>query len=208
MGQWHPEEILLSELTKIEAKSDKPLVFSRYRELGGTFSIGTFQKHFGSWKTAVERVGRRDGHSGRYSDEELFSEIQRLWESYGRQPTYKEMNRDGNISGGVFQHKFGSWMRAIHAFCDDRASVDGKNEPVELPLIQQVEAVPESIGTAQPTTSLVQPDVSTPETILVDSRRTAGPRLRFQVFQRDGHKCVSCGRGRPDVVIVGVFKSR
>jgi len=187
--------LLLEELSRLAHGSGKSLFpFKMYRELGGAYSIGAFQRHFGSWNAAVERVGLRDGHAGRYSDELLFAEMQRLWEKYGRQPTYKDMNRDGAISGRVFQNRFGSWMKAVHAFCADRQSLSNAHEQTDC-------AVQIGPAQVQPDQSAVrsadQPEESitaTQETIAVDSRRVPSLRLRFRVMQRDSYRCVICGR--------------
>lgn len=198
-GSHATPELLLVELQKLTSQAGAIiLTFDRYQELGGSYSIGTFQKHFGSWQAAVTKIGHRDGHSGKYTDEELFSEMQRLWEKYGRQPTYGEMNRDGNISGGVFQRRFGSWMQAVHDFCADRQSLNEEETPIEVSPEIEVEPSPPPAFLEQPASTLADTIATPAKTILVDARRVAGKHLRFQVLQRDSfqgiHRCVICGR--------------
>jgi hypothetical protein len=187
--------LLLEELTRLARGSGASLFpFGRYCELGGAYSIGAFQRHFGSWKAAVERIGLRDGHTGRYSDEELFAEMQRLWEKFGRQPTYKDMNRDGTMSGGAFQKRFGSWMRAVHAFCEDRQSLSETQRKADCSSQIGTEELHQPECLEQPD---VQPDesITSPDgVILVDSRRVPTLRQRFQILQRDSFQCVKCGR--------------
>lgn len=192
-GSHATPELLLTELRKLTCQVRAHLTFEQYRKLGGSFSIATFQRHFGSWQEAVRRIGRHDGHAGKYADEELFSELQLLWEALGRQPTFQEMNRDGRISGGVFQRRFGSWMKAIHAFCADRESpheAEIASVPVAAIQIQttQVTAFVEELAPSP------EPCMPMTTTILVDSRRAPGKRLRFRVLQRDGFRCLLCGR--------------
>ena len=194
-GSHATPELLLVELKKLTSQAGAIiLTFDRYQELGGSYSIGAFQKHFGSWQAAVKKIGHRDGHSGKHTDEELFSEMQRLWEMYGRQPTYGDMNRDGNISGGVFQRRFGSWMQAVHAFCADRQSLNEEEIPIEVSPEVDVEPSPPSATLEQPAPTSADTIAILPKTILVDARRVAGKCLRFQVFQRDNFTCVICGR--------------
>ena len=198
-GSHATPELLLVELKKLTGQGEAIiLTFDRYRELGGSYSIGTFQKHFGSWQAAVTKIGHRDGHSGKYTNEELFSEMQRLWEMYGRQPTYGDMNRDGNISGGAFQRRFGGWMQAVHAFCADRQSLNEEEIQIEVSPEVEVEPSPLPATLEQPAPTSADTLATSRKTILVDARRVAGKRLRFQVLQRDSfrgiHRCVICGR--------------
>lgn len=190
-GSFATRKILLAELREIATRSDSDILdFQTYKQCGGTYSIGTFQHHFGKWKNAVEKIGMKDGHRPS-TDEELFSEIQRLWEIFGRQPETREMRRDGNISLNVFQRRFGSWMKAIHAFCRDRE----KWPEEELDV---------SKSSGRPSKSLKLPEArpiqektgesDQMETIIMTTPRFPSPRLRFRVLQRDKFTCIKCGR--------------
>jgi len=51
-------ELLRSELVEISNKNGGMILQHKdYKRLGGTYSIGTFQNHFGSWKKAVASIG-------------------------------------------------------------------------------------------------------------------------------------------------------
>jgi hypothetical protein len=203
--------LLMTELENLGQQDRKGvLTFAKYREIGGSFSIKAFRKHFGSWRAAVEKIGRGRGQVGKYSDEELFTEMQRLWEKYGRQPTFKEMNKYGGVRSENFIRRFGSWMKAIHAFCDDRDSGFekenyGKSSP--LMIVGDPSQEPESLGlppvqpeeSIPPKTEIIllrtdEPIYTHTETVLLDSRRLPSLRLRFRVMQRDGFRCLICGR--------------
>lgn len=187
-------QLLLAELEKL-AQRDRTgiLTFDRYRELGGLYSIGTFQKHFGSWRAVVEKIGRRHGHTGRYSDEELFAEMQRLWEMYGRQPTYKEMNKEGAISSKAFQNRFGTWIRAVHAFCEDRSPND-ENIEDKCRSEDGMEPLHKPESPEQPVIPPEEPINLKLEPIILNTPRAPSVRLRFRVFQRDNFRCLVCGR--------------
>ncbi len=166
------------------------LKFQTYKECGGTYSIGTFQHHFGGWKKAVKKIGLKDGHRTR-TDEELFSEIQRLWEMFGRQPETREMKRDGSISLNVFQRRFGSWMKAIHAFCRDRE----KEPDEEVEVSEDIGRPSESLKVDEPQAIQEKMDTADePESIIMTTPRFPSPRLRFKVLKRDKFTCVKCGR--------------
>lgn len=188
-------DMLKSELAHISASANAPrLDFATYRKNGGTYSIGTFQHHFGSWKKAVQSIGQTDGHSVNWrSDEEYFSELQRVWEKIGRQPHARELRQFGSmISSQGFQRRFGSWMKAIHAFCRDRVGEPG--EP------NGIEQKKEDSGSLQPAISPGSNDVRnestlvSPESTLMSTPRNPSPRLRFRVFMRDNFTCMACGR--------------
>lgn len=204
-GSHATSELLLAELKKLAtADGSNILTFDKYRELGGSYSIGTFQNQFGSWQAAVERIGCRDGHSSKYADDQLFCEVQRLWEEYGRQPTFKDMQRDSVISPGVFQRRFGSWIKAVHAFCNDRQSPNEEEIQRECATEIQVEPSELEASVAPPVVNCAESVPTHATTILVDARRLPGKRLRFRVFQRDGFRCVICGRSpatHPGVVL-------
>jgi hypothetical protein len=127
-------ESLLAELRATAAKSSsEALSYAEYRALGGSYSIGTFHNHIGGWQYAVSLVGRVDGSSHRrphltFTNEDLFAEMQRVWEILGRQPKSREMDEHGAPSHQTFRDRFGSWMRAVYAFCEDRGSADDHPE--------------------------------------------------------------------------------
>ncbi|MGA2616809.1 MAG: HNH endonuclease [Thermoguttaceae bacterium] len=201
--------LLLSEIQSAAAKKDGIIFsYSDYRDVGGTYPIWTFQKHFGSWKNAVAAIGRKHGHSLPHpavrtlSDEQFFSEMQRVWEALGRQPKAREMRRNGSIiSAKAFQYRFGGWMRAIHAFCEDRNPADVNRE--EAPQNDELIA---SEPSGDRTASLFGAAELKPGVVMIEKRTPRQPslRLRFRVFQRDRFSCQACGRSpatEPGVVL-------
>jgi hypothetical protein len=187
-GSWATPHTLLSELASVaESTSKRRITYREYRTLGGSYSIGAFQSHFGSWKDALAAIDYRDGHSSSHSDEDMFGEIQRLWELYGRQPTFREMETDGRLAGKVFQMRFGTWMKAIHAFCEDREKDESASggRPQEVSVFRPPAAL---------TTQLSRgPDPREPATPRRPSRAPS-LRLRFTVLKRDSFRCLACGK--------------
>ncbi len=198
VGQATPE-LLLSQLKTIAEKNKlKVLKFSAYKKYGGKYSIGTFQNHFGSWENAVKKIGMKDGHV-KYSREELFSELQRIWEKLGRQPTWREMNQYSQISRSVFAKKFGSWTKAIYSFVDDRKGdyeEHTENKEFKTNIEEDKQEVTPLI-TQKGTTEAKK----TGETQIIEMKtpRIPSPRLRFRVLQRDKFMCVICGRKPPEI---------
>lgn len=225
-------EILLSELKILASQtSSRNFSFKNYKELGGVYSIGTFVNHFGSWKNALGLIGKALAHGGshavQYSDEELFQELQRIWEKLGRQPGYREMKQYGKISGGTLKDRFGGWTKAIHAFCSDRSVTDRKDtcaddplkvQPSHEPLNIQEEAldtnrenikaniINDSLETQlkKKPVDIQKENLEAEESYCIEMATSRVPslRLRFQVFKRDNFRCVKCGRSpaiTPDV---------
>lgn len=192
-------ELLRSELQSIAMKTDSPtLSYEDYRARGGIYSIGTFQKHFGSWKKAVLEIGLKDGHSlirptlRKFSDEDFFSEIQRVWEILGRQPQAREMKQHGaKMSHQAFQDRFGSWMQAIHAFCRDRRGLELPEPPMTKVATAKI------AKTVTPATLSAADQRKGDGNIIVIRKATPrqpSPRLRFRVLERDHFCCRHCGR--------------
>jgi hypothetical protein len=193
-------ESLLSELRSTAAKSNSmAFSYAEYRALGGSYSIGTFQKHIGRWRHAVSLIGRADGHAHprphlTFTNEDFFAEMQRVWEILGRQPNSREMKQCGSkMSHQAFQVRFGSWMRAVHAFCADRGSAEDRSE--SSPPV----GTGELASGAQPFPSIAheQTKEHVTEGLLVIHKttpRAPSLRLRFKVFQRDRFTCRACGR--------------
>lgn len=186
--------LLLSELRTIASKITSPiLTFDDYKKHGGVHSKITFQNHLGSWRLAVEQIGKKDGvGKGRYSREDLFAELQRVWELIGRQPKTREMNEFGNIPASLFTQRFGSWIKAVHAFCSDREKpddakqIDKKNNNHT----QQIEVHPQSLDDEKKEAKIEEAK----NCIIMTTSRTPSLRLRFKVFKRDNFRCVRCGR--------------
>lgn len=192
-------ESLLSELRSTAAKSQsKGFSYAEYRSLGGRYSIQSFQKHLGRWRDAVRLIGRAGGVANRrphltFTNEDYFAEMQRVWEILGRQPRISEVKQYGSkMSPSAFAGRFGSWMRAVHAFCEDRAGKDGPSEG-SLPVgtCEQVTAP------TAPTEAQEQIAEHVPADVVVIQKatpRTPSLRLRFRVFQHDRFTCRACGR--------------
>jgi hypothetical protein len=192
-GTWLTKELLLDELRAIQRKrSGDLLTWKFYKANGGTYSCGAFSNHFGNWPNAVKAVGGISGRQARYSKEELFDEIQRLWEKFGRQPTYNEMRgTEGKFNPSCYVKMFGSWTKAIYAFCEDRNS---EAALIPLPFSESLSSVqiPKEL---EKKSSVVIPSAESAILIIVHkTSRQVPKRLRWRVFARDNFICQDCGR--------------
>ena len=218
---WNPEskrapfarvskEHLLDELRAVsERVSAVAFTYDNYKKSGGAYSIATFQEHFGGWTKAVMAVERQSVRTKfSYSKDDLFEEMQRLWEQLGRQPTFSEMEKSGRISPYTYHKKFGGWTSAVHAFCEDRNSDSALAAPIELSICD-IPSIEPKIEDASP-----QPAISSNEPlplfVVHKTSRNVPPKLRFRVFQRDNFTCQVCGRSRSkdsDLVIEADHKT-
>jgi len=200
------EDDLFRELKLVWDALGRRPSYTEFKNLG-RIGIKVFVRRFNNWTSAIEWFYVKSGYNRksisrrlkrRYADEDFFEAIQSLWEMFGRQPTYREMDRKGSISCKAFQNRFGSWMNAVHAFCEDRALARTENIEDENITSTSEKAYIEVV----PIQPVVQSDrsssdrsSSTPnETIILATPRSPSLRLRFQVMQRDSFRCVICGR--------------
>jgi len=175
---------LLADLKRVALSSGKSsITLAEYRRRG-QFSEHPFVDRFGSWITAVQAAGLQlpAGYRRRVTDEEYFRNLEQVWISLGRQPSYTEMEKPLSIyPAKTYAHRFGSWRKALEAF------VTFVNTPeVELPVRQGEHS------------DQKRPDSKTPRVVRrpVQRRTTRAPshRLRFLVMKRDNFACRSCGR--------------
>lgn len=186
------KDILLEELRSIQFKRPGAiLTFESYKSNGGTYCVSPFRAQFGSWTNAVNAVGSISGEQARYSKDELFDEIQRLWEQFGKQPTQVQMWKQGKISPKCYTKMFGSWTKAVYAFCTDRNDPTPPTTSIPEPQCStQMSVEPETIKV---TTSMPNVEL-TPKVIEHTTGRTISLKLRFMVLKRDNFTCKECKR--------------
>lgn len=186
------KNILLQELQEVQLKLPGAiLTYDSYKANGGTYSVSVFRAKFGNWTSAVNAAGSISGEQARYSKDELFEEMQRLWEQFGRQPKQVEMLKEGKISPKCYTKMFGSWTKAVHAFCADRNDPTPPTTSIPEPQCStQVSVEPERI---KATTSMPNVELS-PKVIEHTTGRTISLKLRFMVLKRDNFTCKECKR--------------
>ena len=161
------------------------------RELGKAklgVSRGGVESAFGSWSEAM-RVLRnelaKDGLSlapretKRVSDEELFAELGRIWQSLGHRPSrYEWESSAGKFAYRTYRVRFGGWVNACLSFLEWRMG----GAPVAINDSELVQA-----------SSAQEPNLPLALKVAI-SRRNPPDRLRLKVLDRDAFRCVLCGR--------------
>lgn len=177
------KELLIQELKQIIKENNLQFLNQDdYKKYGGKYSIQTYYNHFGSWKNAKIAAGLRIGRAAPDKNE-LFDELQRVWEQLGRQPLHNEIKKLSKYSHKSYSHKFGSWTKAIYAFIADRQGEEAVVDWAKNKNINSVEKVKIDIDISNHT-----------NTIQMKTPRIPSTRLRFRILQRDNFTCVRCGR--------------
>lgn len=138
----------------------------QYGELG-QYDISTVIRRFGTWNKALQKANIKISNRVNIGDEELYKNILRLWEHFGRQPRRRDLSDlPSTISQYPYNRRFSSWTNALEAFVE---YANGRD-------IEEVAA--------------------SPETGIPEKRKTGREpsiRLRWKVLQRDNFKCCACG---------------
>lgn len=168
-----PIEECLNDVRRVARELDvKVLTVALYKK-HGRFSDKTFRKHFGGFAEAFKAAGLTISENlhARLSDEELFDNLENVWQSIGRQPTITDISSSiSKYHGKTYQKRFGGFRKALEAF------VAAVKEPSKPP-----KSVAQEISLA-PTAVLQR-----------RSPRGIGWRLRYLVLRRDKFSCRACG---------------
>lgn len=170
---------LLDDLRRVAAQLNKKQVTtSEYKEFG-KYSQDAFKDHFGSWFTALEKVGLEKTRNLNISTPDLFENLEEIWVKLGRQPNYNEVSKPlSKYSKDVYARRFGSWRKALEAFViyvNDNDNVDLAKEDTSNETSDQ------------------KRDFCIEE-LKHKTTRNINWRLRFIVMKRDNFKCKKCGR--------------
>lgn len=172
-----PDSELIDDVKNVAAKLDKKSVTIAEYEQNGKFHPCTLQRRFGSWFKVLEICGLEPSRSKlNISKEELFSNLERIWISLGRQPRYNEIKKPfSKYSAGTYENKFGSFHEALESFVAymSNGSESCKNDSSE-------------------NDSFIEN--KTASKIAHKTKREISDRLRFQILMRDGFTCKTCGR--------------
>ena len=138
MERVRPEDIL-NDAKRIAAELNTSSVTSTQYKALGTYAFPTVVEKFGSWANLIKQAGLGEtGFIHKYSDIELFTEIERLWSLLGRQPTTTDL-RSGisRISLEALSRRFGGWRKALAAFLEyinesDASDAKDQDDPPEV----------------------------------------------------------------------------
>lgn len=166
---------VIHELQSIASKLGHPDLTVEDFSAHSSFSAATVRSYFKTWRAALEAAGlKARATSVRYSDEECFENLLKVWTHYGRPPKYREMNSPPSAVGGkAYVGRWGTWIKALEAFVE-RMNLDTEDG------LRFSDPAPATQSSRPP--SDVEQD---------DGRIRLG--LRYRTLVRDKFKCVLCG---------------
>src|SRR5271170_2208919 len=109
---------LLAQLRLIARKKGSRTITCEDLNRNGSPHFNTLSGRFGSFKKALLAAGLKPSKFGRkYTDDECFTNLKRVWMHYGRAPTDAQMSLPpSTISKSPYIWRFGSWYGALQAF--------------------------------------------------------------------------------------------
>jgi hypothetical protein len=157
---------IVEDMRRVASQFGSGSLSNRLYRSQGKYSHTTASERFGSWNAALRAARLQVLNEVDLPDEELFKNIEKVWVGLGRQPRKRELV--GPLSGyseRPYTRPFGSWRRALEAFVRwAENAIDGGHEAVDL-------------GIPRHRTS-----------------RDPNSALRWRVANRDGFRCLHCGR--------------
>lgn len=172
----------VDDVKNIAQKLDQPSLSTGEYKKHGNYNYLYPPKHHGiGWAEVLklanlEQTKFRLGHKKEITDEELFSDIERVWIQLGRQPTITDVKKGYfKFSQNTFCRRFGGWRNALAAFID---------------YINSEETVIEDVNNTKDKTE----EVAVENSILHKTNREPSRGMRFRILQRDHFRCYYCGR--------------
>jgi HNH endonuclease/Homing endonuclease associated repeat len=179
----YPTEAILDELRRVAAVLENRRFTRHEFDAESKYCKGSVVlARFGSWQAAldatnVELAAPVKKDRSFISNEELFSELSRVWRLIGHRPSKDEWDHSvPHYSYTTYKTRFGGWVNACAAFIE-HTSESSNSSATDFVSTQH-----------QPISKPIATPIDTSE------KRGIPMKLRYQVLARDCFKCVSCGR--------------
>ena len=131
---------------------------------------------------AAAPAERNSSFARRYSEEECYLNLLKLWRHYGRAPKFDETNKPpSTVSSSAYLRRCGSWGNAIRYFAAFNGYDTGRNGWVA------------SLGARALRARTIAASDAGGRPVRARPVRAVPLGLRFQVLQRDSFKCAACG---------------
>lgn len=131
------ESKLENEIKRLNEEYGRPPT-AKEMEQNGAYSVGTFDRAFGSWNDALSAAGFDPHNRNDIPDEELLAELKRLGSELGRTPTAVDMESKGKFGHTTYQNKFDSWNNAIR---DANFGVNVRSDIPRSELIDEIHSL-------------------------------------------------------------------
>lgn len=182
------DEDVIEDVRRVAKIYGKETITQREYSVYGKYYGTTLMKRYnGSWNRVLELCGMEVNVNRDISDEDLFTDIERVWILLGRQPTVTDINKGiSKYALNTFARRFGGWRGALEAF------VDYINNDTEDSIIE-TDYPEESTETITNHEKYEERNQNDKLEHLHKTKREVNLRLRFLVMQRDNFKCCICG---------------
>lgn len=167
------EKEIIEDFQKVADKLGKKSVTQREYVTHGKYSVKSVYNKFNSWEEVLKSANLTlsSNIGSVITDDELFSNLERVWTKLGRQPYYDEMIRPlSKYHACTYERRFKGWRKALEKF---------------VVYINNEENIASKTGTEN-----LDIESSTKH----KTSRNINWRLRFVVMKRDNFKCQKCGR--------------
>lgn len=179
-------EQLISDLRRVAKELGvNSFSTSEYQKVG-MYSFSTYNRRFGTWNEALVKASLEPNNrisEKRIDDNDLLSEIERIWIKLGRQPTTTDIKNGVSIyTLNTFCRHFGGWRKALEAFI---AYINNEDDTISTMKDAQSASIRKDDNHREEVTDV---PVFKHKTL-----REPNLRLRFKVMMRDNFKCCACG---------------
>jgi len=105
---------VVEDLIRVKSEIGEIPSKRKYNDVG-KFSYRTVENRFDGWNDALKNVFGDVRKHQNISDDELRTEIKRLYNELDRPPIQEDMDKDGKYSSDTIQERLGSWRGAIES---------------------------------------------------------------------------------------------
>jgi hypothetical protein len=196
-----PSELrLIAEIRRAAARVRGHFTLTRFARASG-FKPWVISTRFGSWRDALLRADLLRRYAPRavgnkYTWEECYKNLDRLWRYYRRAPKRHEVNGPPSRIGiGTYQLRFGTWSNALAAFV---AARDGDARAWPMPGARRGR---KQRATVHGRKARAATDFKRE---ILEGPLRPHIYLRHRVFLRDRFRCTLCGASPandPDVIL-------
>lgn len=116
-----PKGELVADLQKVASEIGQSTITAAMYAERGKHGKNTMLRRFGSWNEALSAAGLGLNNRLNIPDEELFENLANIWQTLGRQPVGKDVEKSSNLSKfalGTYEKRFGSWNKALEWFIE------------------------------------------------------------------------------------------
>lgn len=112
------EQAIIDDLKRVSEILGKSSITSSEYALNGKYGISTVLRKFSKWNDALLKSGLDVQNQTNISNEDLFKNLESVWNILGRQPTTKDFKTKdlSKYSLTVYESRFDGWCNTLVQF--------------------------------------------------------------------------------------------